>query len=179
MDSLAATGDADVGWSGFLNHSSVTVQDAAASGTSSSRAFVDKTPDLIVADFVAAVNEITGGTNGVEQGPFRVVLPDEQFNDIMTRRLTDSSETLGSFLVGKMAAIESIVPWHRCDGAGDTGDRMVLYTPSPDKLDVRVPVEYEALPPQFQGLETIVPVHARFGGFALYYPSSMLYVDQI
>lgn len=179
MDSATCFGDADCGFEGFFNHSSVTVTDAAASGTASSRAFADKTPDLIIADFQAIIAAMQTATNGEEGNRIRIILPDAQYTDLATRRLTDTGQTLISFLEGSFPQIESIMPWYRAVGQGATGDRMVAYTPDPMKLDVRVPQEFETFPPQARGLEQEVPCHARYGGFVLYYPQSMLYIDQI
>lgn len=179
MDYTTCFGNSDLGFQGFFNHSSVTVIDAAATGTGSSRNFADKTPDNIIADFRTAITTMQTATNGKEGNRVRFVLPDAQYTDLATRRLTDTGQTLISFLESALPQIESIVPWYRAVGQGATGDRMVCYTPDPMKLDVRVPQEFETFPPQAKGLEQEVPCHARYGGFVLYYPKSMLYVDQI
>lgn len=177
MDLTTCYGDADCGFEGFFNHSAVTVTDAADPG--GGRAFSAKTPDQIIADFRTAITTMQTATNGEEGQRVRFVLPDAQYTDLATRRLTDTGQTLISFLEGSLPQIESIMPWYRAAGQGATGDRMVAYTPDPMKLDVRVPQEFETFPPQAKGLEQEVPCHARYGGFVLYYPASMLYIDQI
>ena len=66
IDTVALFGDAKVGFSGLVNNSSVTPVTAAATGTSSSTNWDDKTGEQILADVNDALSTIYTGTKELE-----------------------------------------------------------------------------------------------------------------
>ena len=54
-----------------------------------------------------------------------------------------------------------------------TGDIMIAYNRSPDKLTFEMVSPFKQLPVQERGLEYVVPCHSKVGGVLVYYPLSM------
>lgn len=174
LDDIAALGDEESGLKGLLNHPNVPVATLAAPWES-------KTPAEIVADISQQVGAIRDLTNGVESGPFTILLPDKQYTQIATTQNSSASDvTILEFVLKSNPWVAEIAPWWRCKGAGAGGsDRMVIYTRNPDKLTLEIPQDFEQLPVQEKSLYYEVPCHGRIGGVIWYYPLSARYVDGI
>jgi hypothetical protein len=56
---------------------------------------------------------------------------------------------------------------------------MVIYNRSPEKLKLMMPQMLETFPPEREGMEYTVDGYARVMGTTIYYPKSVLYVDQV
>lgn len=70
----------------------------------------------------------------------------------------------------------NLIPAWRLETAGAGGKPMMIaYNRHPDFLEALLPVEYEQLPPQVEGFETVTQCHARCGGTAIYHPGAVLY----
>ena len=57
-------------------------------------------------------------------------------------------------------------------------DRIITYDRSPDKLQLHIPQPLEFLPPIRQSLEFSVAAHSRIGGTAVYYPKSIIMMEE-
>jgi hypothetical protein len=77
--------------------------------------------------------------------------------------------------------IKAIVPWTKLTGAKHSGggDRIVAYVRDPMVLGALVPMNFNRLPPQYDGLEVKVPCWSRCGGTVIRYPVAMLYCDGV
>jgi len=75
--------------------------------------------------------------------------------------------------------ITSIEPINQLDkdNSSLSTNRMVVYKRDPQKVQLHIPQPLELFPPQQRGLEFIVPAHARVGGVAIYFPKSVIYVQ--
>lgn len=180
VELIARTGNSETGLKGFLNHPNVPRGDAAE-GESTETEWANKTPEEIVRDISDAVAQIRSDTNGVESGPFVVLLPDAQYTRIATTKNSDSSDvTILEFVLKSNPWVAEIVPWWALKGAGVGGtDRMILYTRNPSKLTLEIPQDFEQLAVQEKGLEFEIPCHGRIGGVIVYRPYSIRYVDGI
>lgn len=174
LDDIAALGNAESGLKGLLNHPNVPVGTLAAP-------WEGKTPEEIVADISQQVGAIRDLTNGVESGPFTILLPDKQYTQIATTQNSTASDvTILEFVLKSNPWVAEIAPWWRLKGAGAGGtDRMVIYTRHPDKLTLEIPQDFEQLNIQEKSLYYEVPCHGRIGGVIWYYPLSARYVDGI
>ncbi len=179
LDQIARTGDSKHGLLGLLNQTNATSY-TIANGASASPLWSTKTPDEIVADLGGIVTAIVESTKEVEI-PDTILLPVEKYNLIATTRMGDGSDTtILKFFLGANPYIKEIIPWHPLKTAGSgSSNRMVAYRRDPDAVQMVIPQEFQQLPPQEEGLETVVPCYARSGGVILYYPLSMAYGDGI
>lgn len=74
--------------------------------------------------------------------------------------------------------IKTVAQWYRGNGAGAAGsDRGVVYMKDPSVLEGVLPLPFEQLPPQTQGLQMVVPCVGRVGGVKIYQPSACRYWD--
>jgi hypothetical protein len=74
--------------------------------------------------------------------------------------------------------IKTVSTWYRGNGAGAAGsDRGLVYKKDPTVLEGVVPLAFESLPPQAQGLQMVVPCVARAGGVKVYHPEACRYLD--
>lgn len=181
IDEILAVGDADNDLPGFLNASSVPVYDAP-NGTAGTTPWDTKTAAEIREDVNKIISLTIGATNGVEIGPFDLILPPDQYTLIAQLKNSDSSDvTILQFLLSANPFLRSVEPWYRMDNAATGGslDRGVLYTRNPEKLEAIVPQEFEQLEPQQENLAWKVPCHARVGGTVFHYPLSARYIDKI
>lgn len=185
VDTIATKGNAETGLKGFINHANVPRGDVAQGATgadaTAKRLWANKTSEEIVKDINEAVAAIRSATEGVESGPFTILLPDEQYTIIASKKNSDSSDvTILEFVLKANPWVKEIVPWYALKGAGSGGtDRMLVYIRDPRKLTLEIPQDFEQLDVQPVGLEFQVPCHGRIGGVIFYRPHSARYVDGI
>jgi hypothetical protein len=174
VEEIAMFGEASVSLEGFFNNASVDVLQAdkwfTDSGTTSQEML-----DLLNFGITAIIN----GSKMKEQ-PDTILLPYEDFRVLSTRRNSDSSDvSVLEYFLRTNPFITSIEPINQLDkdNSGLTTNRMVIYRRDPQKVQLHIPQPLEMFPPQQRGLEFIVPAHARVGGVSIYYPKSMIYVQ--
>lgn len=179
IDQMARFGDAPTGLLGLLNQPNTTLF-TVPNGASGFPQWSTKTPDEIIADINGCINGIVSSTKEVEI-PDTLLLPIEQYTFITTTpRSSTSDTTIAGFVLANNPYLKRIVPWYALDGAGAAGtDRMVAYRNDPDALELIIPQEFEQLPPEARGLETVTNCLARCGGVVVYYPLSISYGDGI
>jgi hypothetical protein len=179
IDSIIALGDSVTGLPGFLNNSSVPQTSVAT--VNGATTFSDKLaldPDLVIDDVTDMVADQAELTKGREQMD-TVLMPISQFRRLASTRMIDRDFTVLEYLRKAFPDI-TFDEWYRLTGAGaGSTDRMVGYRKDPSKIGYQVPQEFEQLQVQEEGLEFLVPCHARAGGTIVYYPLSMSYRDGI
>lgn len=179
IDQMARFGDTATGLLGLLNQPNTTLF-TVPNGASGFPQWSTKTPDEIIADINGCINGIVSSTKEVEI-PDTLLLPIEQYTFITTTpRSSTADTTIAGFVLANNPYLKRIVPWYALDGAGAAGtDRMVAYRNDPDALELIIPQEFEQLPPEARGLETVTNCLARCGGVVVYYPLSISYGDGI
>lgn len=187
LDSKALFGDETKGFVGLTNAPGVTAGDAAATGSGSSTAFADKTPDQILADFNATLTGIFTSTNTIALAD-TVLLPYTQMHDIGTRRLNDQTETtvldwikrnnVYTMETGQELTIRGV---RGLETAGQGGSaRMIAYRRSIEVLKMHYPMPFRFLPVWQTGpMRFDVPGFFRFGGVDIRLPDEVRYVDGI
>jgi len=134
-----------------------------------------KTPDEILADINLGFSTVVEDTKEAEI-PTHMLLPTKQYNDIATRRLTDTAETILSYVVRTspwIAGPDRIVSVPELAGAGTAGaDASLIYTRNPSKIQTIIPKDISFLPVQQIGLEYVVYCVIVFGGLRIRYPLS-------
>lgn len=167
-------GDSTVGIEGFFNNSNVDKLNVTQTWISTTA-----TPDEQLKLLNTAVTHIVKGTNMVER-PNTIAMAYEDFNVLSTTpRSATSDTTVLQYFLENDPYISQIIPLNELDEFGGANkNRMVLYNRDPEKLRLHIPQALEFFPPERTKLEYEVASHARVMGTTIYYPKSVLYVDQ-
>jgi hypothetical protein len=174
VEEIAMFGEASASLAGFFNNATVDVLQAdkwfTDSGTTANEML-----ELLNYGVTAIVN-----STQMKEQPDTILMPYEDFRVISTQRNSDSSDvTVLEYFLRTNPFITNIQPILQLDKdkSGLSTNRMVVYKRDPAKVQLHIPQPLELFPPQQRGLEFIVPAHARVGGVALYFPKSVVYVQ--
>ena len=177
VQEIAYFGDAPSGMKGFFNNDQVDkiVPD---------KWFTDAgtTTDEMLALLNEPATRLVEGSNMKEQ-PNTMLVPYEVYRIISTTpRSTTSDTTVLEFFLRTNPFITAIEPINELEASKSGGsldkDRIITYDRSPDKLQLHIPQTLEFLPPVREALEFTVAAHSRIGGLALYYPKSVLVMEE-
>lgn len=163
----------------------------AADGALASTAWVDKTPDEMLADVnggFAAVNN--NSKNVFEANTW--ALPISSYNFISaTPRSALSDTTILNYIVENspyLAGLENVIKVPEFTGAAtaiggftgnDTNDVMLFYNKDAEYVEYEVPVEFQSQPPQERNLAYVINNWANVAGLQIYQPLTMLWVAGI
>lgn len=185
---VAFSGDTTKGFTGLVNASTPTATSAPADGTSSSRAFADKTPDQVLRDINGQLTGIFTGTLGAEIAD-TLLLPYSVLLDLSTRRIDSVNQTtilewiernnIYTRTTGQQLTIRGV--FGHLDTAGTSSSkRMVAYRRSPDVLKMHIPMPFRFFPAYQTGpMRFDVPGVFRLGGVDIKRPKAVRYLDQI
>ena len=177
VQEIAFFGDSPSGMKGFFNNDQVDkiVPD---------KWFTDAgiTTDEMLTLLNEPATRLVNGSNMKEQ-PNTMLVPYEVYRIISTTpRSSTSDTTVLEFFLRTNPFITAIEPINELEadksGGELTKDRIVTYDRSPDKLQLHIPQPLEFLPPIRQALEFSVAAHSRIGGLALYYPKSVIVMEE-
>lgn len=173
-NAIAWWGDADSGLGGMLNNPNITTVSIPADGTGASKKWTDKTPTLILRDLNLMADTPTNVSKGIESAD-TMLLPLAQYQLIFNTPRSDTTDTsIGKWFLDNTPHIKNIEWLGELDVQTNGNDNYcVVYTRSPDKLTLEVPVDFEQFPVQERNLEFVVPCHERIGGVIIYYPLSI------
>ena len=179
IDNIGLNGDTVNNLTGFNDTTNATEYTMPSDGTAAAKTIASKTPDLVIRDLNAIANLPVTTTKGVEI-PDTMLIPLAQYNDIATRRVTDTNETILQYFLKNNPYIKSVIPVPKLVDAGASSTaRIWCYKNSPDKLTYEMPQMIEFLPEQPDNLAFKTPVHARNGGVLIYYPLSRSFADGV
>ncbi|MGF3027314.1 DUF2184 domain-containing protein [Methylobacterium aquaticum] len=187
IDQVALQGDATKGFSGLLNHPSVTVGSAAATGTGGSTLWAQKTAEQVLTDINGQLVGIFTGSGTVEMAD-TLLLPYDQMLSLGLRRLDPTSpitlldwirrhnvytlETGQDLTVFGVRTLETA-------GTGGTA-RMVAYRRDPSVLKLWLPMPFRFFPAWQTGPWRFeVPGAFRLGGLDIRRPAACRYLDGI
>lgn len=157
------------GFKGLTNQANTVTETAAGVWSSA-------TSDAILTDMNKAVKKIVVDSNGVEI-PDTMLLPLDQYSIIADKaRATGTDTSVLKYFLGTNPYIKRVIPVVRLATASSGSPMAIIYKLDPNKLQAPIPQEFEQLPPQIDGYETVTQCHARVGGVVLYYPKSMCYL---
>ena len=177
VQEIAYFGDTPSGMKGFFNNDQVDkiVPD---------KWFTDAatTTDEMLALLNEPATRLVEGSNMKEQ-PNTMLVPYEVYRIISTTPRSDTSDTtVMEFFLRTNPFITAIEPINELEASKSGGalgkDRIITYDRSPDKLQLHIPQTLEFLPPVRESLEFTVAAHSRIGGLALYYPKSVLVMEE-
>lgn len=183
-DAMVYIGDTDVGASGLVNNSEVTVNEVAA-GVSTFTAWSKKTPDEILAD-VNTLLDNAWLASGYAVCPHKLLLPPTQFSYLTSQKVSSAGNvSILKFLKENSIALAingaelDIQPVKWLAGAGvDAQDRMLVYTNDLNYIRFpMVPIRRETA--YYQGISFIAPYVYAFGEVEVVYPETISYADGI
>lgn len=180
MNGQTPAGASEKGWTGFINNASAPSAQVANDGTGPSRLWSAKTPDLILRDINEALTAVETGT-GETHVANTLVLPTSRYNYISSVRVTDTGETILSFLQRNNTAGEAlkILKSRALETAGTgSSTRMVAYDNSSQVLKFHLPGPHQFLPP-FQKSSLVYEVAGimNVGGVEVRLPKAIVYRD--
>lgn len=189
MEQNVYKGIAEYGSTGLINDANVTVAQAAATGTGSSRAWSAKTAQQILDDVNSALTAAWAAAEyDTSAIPNHVLLPYEQYLYIATTKVSDlADKTILKFLeennVAKHEGRDLFIGGCRwCDGAGvDSADRMVVYCMEKRflKMDELVPISRIMSQPVVTSVCYDTAYMANLTEVQIFYPQTLRYVDGI
>ncbi len=170
LDEIAALGDPDNGIvSGFFNAANVAID--AATGL-----WTGLTPDQIIQDITDMQAAMDTDTLDVEVAT-DLVLPSASHTLIRNLQKSSGSDLTVLKWIEQNLNLR-VTKWYRANTAGVGAlPRAVLYNNSPEKLTQELPMEFNQLPVQAQGMELVVNTMAKTAGTNFYYPRSARYLD--
>lgn len=181
VDRVAFTGDAEKGFEGLFDYSTVTAASATYGDWDSSVT----TEDEMLADVNAGISGVYAATNEVAMAD-TVLFPSTKLQKLASTRLGDTGQTVLDFLkkaniytaeTGQPLTIRGVRGLEEA-GAGTTA-RMVFYRNSPEVLKMHIPMRHRFLPVQIVGLTFKIPGIFRLGGLDIRLPKEVRYVDGI
>jgi hypothetical protein len=178
-NSMALNGDSDYSINGLIDYPGITEYTVPA-GVSTTKTWVTKTPDEIIADLSGIVSAVVDTTNGVGI-PDTMIMPLDQFLYITNTRMTgDSDKNILQFFLQNNPFIKKVEWLTELKGAGvGATDRFMIYTQDPRNLTLELPQAFEQFPIQWKGLEGVVPCHSETAGVIVYYPLEVAFGDGI
>lgn len=186
---LAFVGDTKTKLNGFLNHPNLPEVTLPNDGTGMVINWVGvdgvtltKTPDKILRDMHAVVNEVMNQSLGVEYAD-TLLLPRTRFLMVASTPFTTgdgSGRTILAIFLDQNQFVKNVDWLNELETAGDMGTkRMLAYRRDPEAVTMEIPQDFEQFDPQARNLEFVVPCHERFGGVIWYYPLSACFADGI
>lgn len=108
-----------------------------------------------------------------------LMLPPAVYIDIATRQIPNTGFTVLKFLMENAPYLKKIVSAPELSGnnraTNPYGSNVAfLFTNSPDKFSLEIPMPFYQYPLQNRNLEVVVPCEERVAGIVLYYPLSAL-----
>jgi hypothetical protein len=183
IDQIAWFGDANYNIQGFIDYPGIT-EYIVPVGAAGDTTWATKTADEILADLNGIYDAIYVSTAGKEM-PDTILLPIQQNQLIRNTRIgTASDTTIYEFFTRNHpgVTIEELV---ELNDAGDPDtddnetDRFMAYQRSEDKVTLEIPMAFEQLEEEKEGMEYQIPCHASTAGVIIYYPMSVAYGDGI
>jgi len=170
-------------WTGLVNDPNVPVSNVAATGTGTTTAWANKTPDVISKDIWDGVNAVESQTGEVHTAT-TVGLPTAKLRYIEQTRMTDGSGRIIDFIRGDNAAGGRTIQFvniRELAGAGASGtDRMMAWDNDRQVAQFHLPGEHTFLAPrQASDMTYSVGGIMNVGGTEIRLPKAVVYRDGI
>lgn len=179
INRLIFTGDSEYDLPGFFTNANVPLYVIPANGTGSTKLWVNKTPDQILADMNGIVNSVLTVTKGVHRVN-ELWLSIENYTYVNTTiRGSMSDKTILQVFLESQPGV-SVKMVLECGGAGAGGtNRMVALENNEDNVAIELPMMFMQHSAQQVNLEFTVPCESRYGGVIWRYPLSGAFADGI
>ena len=188
IDRNVYTGFVKVSSTGLCNNPSVTRASAAAhtpGGTDTS--WDTKTADEILADINRTISALWRDNDCSSDAlPNHILIPVEQFGQLVTRKVSDDSErsiltyVLENNLTVQQGGELTIAPCKWCSGIGSDGsDRMVVYMNRVDRICFNLTQPLRRMDTEYAEMRIKIPYIAQFSEVRFLYPTTVRYLDGI
>lgn len=170
FESVMAIGSSDYGFKGVANAASVSLVTATTGTWSSATAL------QMIGDVAKGIRAIKVDSKGAHVCNL-VVLPPSLMALLEITLVANTAVTAIEHLRRTYPGI-AFEEWALLEDAGaGSVARIVFAERSPDNYAGLNVVEFEALAPQLEGMDYVVPCHQRLGGVMVRYPLSLRYMD--
>lgn len=183
LQRTALFGREDLGLPGLLTHPNITIIDAPADGTGSSRLWSAKTVDQIIRDYGTLVRTVERVSFGMRKTT-TVLVPRDELIRMSTTRLGagDGGMTILDFLRKAHPGID-IRELNELSASNSGGvltvDCAIAFVKDPSIIELIVPMLFRQHPPQMHNLEVVVPCESSTGGLRLVEPQTVVRMDGI
>ena len=187
IDKSVYVGFQKVTSAGLVNSPMILRSSAAGTGTGNSTRWTDKTADQILMDINTIISSIWSSCDCSSDAlPNHILVPVEQFGQLVTRRVSDDSERsiltyiLENNLTNQQGGNLVISPckWCRGIGASDT-DRLVCYINNEDKICFNLTQPLRRMNTEYAEMRIKIPYTAQFSEVRFLYPQTVQYMDGI
>ncbi len=183
LQSIAVSGDSDLGLSGFINRSDVTTESVPNGDwlTSATHAEVMQDVGFLLGEI--GVNTLDNwGINVVgKRGGLTLLMSDRHKAALMSLQDTTAGSSRSTYaeLLSQWASVGlEIYSWTVLRDAGAAGkERIIAYQRNENACYVAHPLEYTEYAPERRGFEWLVCAQARTAGVIAPYPGSIVYMD--
>ena len=187
IDRNVYVGIRKVSSSGLCNCPNVIRSSARQNAAGTSTQWKDKTADEILMDINAAISAVWEENDCSSDAlPNHILVPTEQFGQLVTRKVSDDSERsiLTYVLENNIAARQgrelTIVPVKWCGGAGTgSSDRMVVYMNQADRICFNLTQPLRRMETEYSQMRIKIPYIAQFSEVRFLYPTTVRYLDGI
>ena len=188
IDRNVYRGFTKVSSTGLVNNPNVMRSSAAphTAGGNDTR-WSGKTADEILDDINTAISAVwTANDSSGDALPNHILIPVEQFGQLVTRKVSDDSERsiLTYVLENNLAAQQGgdlvISPCKWCSGAGTgSSDRMVVYANRVDRICFNLTQPLRRMETEYADMRIKIPYFAQFSEVRFLYPTTVWYMDGI
>ncbi len=188
IDRNVYRGFSKVSSTGLVNNPSVTRSSAAAhTPGGNDTQWSGKTADEILADINTAISAVWAANDcSGDALPNHILIPVEQFGQLVTRKVSDDSErSILTYVLENNLAVQQggdlvISPCKWCRGAGTGGtDRMVVYANRVDRICFNLTQPLRRMETEYADMRIKIPYFAQFSEVRFLYPSTVRYMDAI
>jgi hypothetical protein len=174
VNTILATGDTDSGLKGLFNHSSVTA-------TAGSLDWSASTARQIFDAVMTHKNTVLTNTKG-KFPVTKIGLPLSEYaaievlpwGSVIGSDPVYTTLTVLQHLKANLPGVEFF--WDLALESISASKRMILFNDDSDVVEAEIPLDFEVLPPQVQGLDTVYHCVSRCGGIVVRQPKAMLYI---
>ena len=187
IDRNVYVGFKKVASTGLCNNPDVTRSSAGLNAGGTSTRWRDKTADEILADINTAISSVWEVNDCASDAlPNHILIPVEQFGQLVTRKVSDDSErsiltyVLENNITARQGKELVISPCKWCSGAcSDYTDRMVVYMNQVDRICFNLTQPLRRMETEYAEMRIKIPYIAQFSEVRFLYPTTVRYLDGI
>ena len=169
------------------NNPNITRISASAAAGGGGTTWDVKTSDEILADINRAISTLWKDNDcSPDALPNHILIPVEQFGELVTRKVSDDSErsiltyVLENNITTQQGAELIISPCKWCSWAGSANsDRMVVYCNRVDRVCFNLTQPLRRMDTEYAEMRIKIPYIAQFSEVRFLYPSTVRYMDGI
>ena len=187
LDRNAYVGFRKVASTGLCNNPNITRTSAARNAGNTSTRWRDKTADEILMDINSVISAVWQENDCSSDAlPNHILIPVEQFGQLVTRKVSDDSErsiltyVLENNIATRQGGNLVISPCKWCSTIGtDSSDRMVVYMNQVDRICFNLTQPLRRMETEYADMRIKIPYIAQFSEVRFLYPTTVRYMDGI